>query len=183
MLARLARPILSSPQNPTQLDQGALVYWGICMACHGDRGQGLTNEWRAVYGEDQNCWASRCHAANHPPDGFIIPRDNLPPAVTGPGNLTNYTTAQELYDYIVVTMPWWKPGSLTPDKAWAVTAYILKLNGTLPQGVVLDATDASAIPVHHLVAASQNDQIGEIVLAALLVLVALCNAPANICQT
>jgi cytochrome c5 len=71
--ARLAQPILSSPQNPTQLDQGSLVYWGICMACHGDRGQGLTLEWRAVYGEDQNCWASRCHSGNHPPDGFIIP--------------------------------------------------------------------------------------------------------------
>ena len=171
--ARLAQPILSSPQNPTQLDQGSLVYWGICMACHGDRGQGLTLEWRAVYGEDQNCWASRCHSGNHPPDGFIIPRDNLPHAVTGAGSLTNYTTAQQLYDYIVVTMPWWKPGSLTPAKAWAVTAYIFKLNGTLPQGLALDATDASAIQVHHLVPASQNDQIGEIVLAALLGLVAL----------
>jgi quinol-cytochrome oxidoreductase complex cytochrome b subunit/mono/diheme cytochrome c family protein len=169
---RLAKPMLSAPQDPTQLDQGALVYWGVCMACHGDHGEGLTNEWRAVYGEDQNCWASRCHTANHPPDGFIIPRDNLPHAVTGPGNLTNYNTAQNLYDYIVVTMPWWKPGSLTPNKAWAVTAYILKLNGSLPQGIVLNATDASAIPVHHLVAASPNDQIGEIVLAALLVLVA-----------
>ena len=170
--ARLARPVLSSPQNPTQLDQGALVYWGVCMACHGDRGQGLTNEWRAVYGEDQNCWTSKCHTANHPPDGFIIPRDNLAHAVAGAGNLTNYTTAQQLYDYIVVTMPWWKPGSLTPDRAWAVTAYILKLNKSLPQGVVLNASDASAIPVHQLVAASQNDQAGEIVLAALLLLVA-----------
>ena len=170
--ARLAKPILSSTQNPTQLDQGALVYWGICMACHGDRGEGLTPEWRAVFGEDQNCWASRCHTANHPPDGFIIPRDNLAHPVAGAGSLTNYATAQNLYDYIVVTMPWWKPGSLTPDKAWAVTAYILKLNGSLPQGVVLNATDASAIPVHHLVTASQNDQLGEIILAALLGLVA-----------
>jgi quinol-cytochrome oxidoreductase complex cytochrome b subunit/mono/diheme cytochrome c family protein len=169
--ARLARPILSSPQDPTQLDQGALVYWGICMACHGDRGEGLTNEWRAVYGEDQNCWASKCHTANHPPQGFIIPRNQLPAAVAGSGSLANYNTAQELYDYIVVTMPWWKPGSLTPDQAWAVTAYILKMNGTLPQGTLLDATDASAVPVHHLVAAPQADQAGELVLAALLALV------------
>ena len=170
--ARLAKPILSSPKNPTQLDQGALVYWGICMACHGDRGQGLTPEWRAVFGEDQNCWASRCHTANHPQDGFIIPRNNLARAVTGPGSLANYSTAQNLYDYIVVTMPWWKPGSLSTDQAWAVTAYILKQNGTLPQGVVLNATDASAIQVHHLVAANPNDRIGEYVLTALLVLVA-----------
>ncbi len=163
---------MTSPQNPTQLDQGALLYWGVCMACHGDRGEGLTNEWRAVYGLDQNCWASRCHVAKHPPGGFIIPRDHLPPAVTGPGNLTNYTTAQDLYNYIVVTMPWWNPGSLTSDKAWEVTAYLLKMNGTLPPGVVLDPTDASAVPVHHLVATSQNDFAGELVLVGLLMLVA-----------
>ena len=170
---RLAKPTLIAPQNPTQLDQGTLIYWGVCMACHGDRGEGLTNEWRAVFGEDQNCWTSKCHAPNHPPQGFFIPRDRLAPAVTGPGKLTRFNTAQELYDYVVVTMPWWKPGSLTPEKAWAVTAYILKLNRSLPQGIVLDATDASAIPVHHLVTASQNDQTGELVLAALLVLVAV----------
>jgi quinol-cytochrome oxidoreductase complex cytochrome b subunit len=171
--ARLARPILTAPLNPTQLDQGSLIYWGVCMACHGDRGEGLTNEWRAVFGEDQNCWTSKCHAPNHPPEGFVIPRDRLPPAVSGLGNLTRFNTAQELYDYIVVTMPWWNPGSLTPEKAWALTAYILKLNGTLPKGVVLDATDASAIPVHHLVIASRNDQFGEIILAGLLGMVAV----------
>jgi hypothetical protein len=55
---RLAKPPLSASQASTQLGQGTLLYWGVCMACHGDRGQGLTNEWRAVYGEDQNCWAS-----------------------------------------------------------------------------------------------------------------------------
>jgi quinol-cytochrome oxidoreductase complex cytochrome b subunit len=170
---RLARPILSSPQNPTQLDQGSLVYWGICLTCHGDRGQGLTDEWRAVFGADQNCWTSKCHAPNHPPDGFAIPRNLLPPAIKGFGTLTRFNTAQELYDYIVVSMPWWNPNSLTTDQAWAVTAYLLKINGTLPQGVVLNSTDAAAIRVHQLVNAGQNDQAGEIILAAVLGLVAL----------
>ena len=171
--ARLARPILTAPQNPTQLDQGALIYWGVCLTCHGDRGEGLTTEWRAIFGRDQNCWASKCHAANHPPQGFTIPRDRLPPAVTGMGNLTRFNTAQQLYEYIAVSMPWWNPGSLTSEKAWAVTAYILKMNATLPQGTTLDDSDASAIPVHHLVNTSRNDQTGEIILAALLVLVAV----------
>lgn len=170
---RLAKPDLAVLQSSTQLGQGAALYWGVCMACHGDRGQGLTTEWRAVFGEDQNCWASKCHAANHPPQGFVIPRDRLPPAVSGPGSLARFTTAQELYDYLVVTMPWWKPGSLTPEKGWQATAYILKINGALPQGVVLDSTDASAIPVHHLVAPSPDDRSGEIILAALLGMVAL----------
>ena len=171
-LERLAQPPLASPKNPTQLDQGALIYWGVCMACHGDRGEGLTNEWRAVYGEDQNCWTSKCHTSNHPPQGFLIPRDRLPPAVAGPGSLTRFTTAQELYEYILATMPWWKPASLTSEKAWAVTTYILRLNKSMPQGIVLGPSDAAAISVHHPVAASQNDLVGELVLAGLLALVA-----------
>jgi quinol-cytochrome oxidoreductase complex cytochrome b subunit len=170
---RLAKPALTDPQDPTQLDQGSLIYWGICLTCHGDYGQGLTDEWRTVFGEDQNCWTSKCHAANHPPQGFLIPRDRLPPALTGPGKLARFNTAQELYDYVFLTMPWWKPASLSPDKAWAVTAYLLKMNGTLPQGVVLDSTDASAIQVHHLVTAGGKDRSGEWVLAGLLLLIIL----------
>ncbi len=51
---RLAEPTL--PANPSQADLGAVVYWLSCMVCHGDRGQGLTEEWRAVAGqEDMNC--------------------------------------------------------------------------------------------------------------------------------
>ncbi len=168
--ARLARPILTSPKNPTQLDRGALLYWGVCMACHGDRGQGLTDEWRAVFGEDQNCWASKCHAGNHPPDGFLIPR-NLPiPAVIGPGTLAQFTTAQDLYEYIYASMPWWNPGSLSTDQAWSVTANLLNKNRTLPKGLVLDPADAAAVSVHHLVNASQNDLAGEIILALILVI-------------
>jgi quinol-cytochrome oxidoreductase complex cytochrome b subunit len=87
--------------------------------------------------------------------------------------MTRFSTAQELYDYILVSMPWWNPNSLTPEKAWAVTARVLEMNGTLPRGIVLDDTDASAIPVHHLVTASPNDQAVELVLAAILVLIAI----------
>src|SRR3972149_2738493 len=62
---RLSGPGVSS--NATQTDKGELVYWGICLACHGDRGQGLTDEWRDAWGEDRNCGASKAHAANQPP--------------------------------------------------------------------------------------------------------------------
>ncbi len=169
---RLARPIVSSEQNPTQLDQGNLIYWGICMACHGDRGQGLTDEWRAVYGEDQNCWTSKCHTHNHPPQGFLIPRDRLPPPIKGMGTLTRFNTAQGLYDYILISMPWWNPNSLTPEKAWAVTAAILNMNGVLPRGIVLGPTNAAAVAVHHAVAAKPYDLPWELFLAAVLGLIA-----------
>ena len=164
---RLARPILSSAKIPTQLDEGSLIYWKICLTCHGDRGQGLTDKWRAVFGGDENCWTSKCHAPNHPPQGFFIPRDRLPPAIKGPGTLTRFKTDQELYDYITAPMPWWNPNSLTTEQTWQVSAYLLKMNGNLPDGLVLNATDASAVQVHQLVNASKNDQGGEFVLAAL----------------
>lgn len=66
---RLSAPPVSD--NPTQLECGAYHYAQVCMACHGDKGQGLTEEWRAAWGEkEQNCWQSKCHAGNHPPEGF-----------------------------------------------------------------------------------------------------------------
>ena len=62
-VSRLEQPPTAAP--PGQLDRGASYYWGVCMACHGDYGQGLTDEWRNSFGEDRNCWESGCHG----PDG------------------------------------------------------------------------------------------------------------------
>jgi quinol-cytochrome oxidoreductase complex cytochrome b subunit len=53
-------------------------------------------------------------------------------------------------------MPWWKPRSLTPEKAWQITAYVLKLKGSLPEGLELNATNASAVPVHRYIAPPKN---------------------------
>ena len=38
------------PDDPELVDIGADVYYQICLACHGDWGQGLTDEWRATWG-------------------------------------------------------------------------------------------------------------------------------------
>ncbi len=44
------------PANATQLQFGAEVYRPVCQDCHGDKGQGLTGEWRATWAPaDQNC--------------------------------------------------------------------------------------------------------------------------------
>jgi len=163
-------PIVSDP--PTQLDQGALTFWGVCMACHGNHGQGLTDEWRELaFGEDKDCWTSKCHASNHPPQGFEFP--HTVPALVGGGKLGRFTSAQQLYDYIYAMMPWWNPGSLTPEKAWQVTAYLLKMNGTLPAGIPLDGKVASAIPVHRKVSAPPNDMTLSLILAAALAAIML----------
>jgi hypothetical protein len=42
---RLAKPVVDSAYAE-QLHNGSTIYWGVSMACHGDAGQGLTEEWR-----------------------------------------------------------------------------------------------------------------------------------------
>jgi len=100
---RLSEP--PTPENPSQADLGAHVYYQVCMACHGDLGQGLTDEWREVWGEDSNCWKSKCHASNHPPQGFIIEKTCCP-EVLGPEPLQGFDNALELFTYNSESMPW-----------------------------------------------------------------------------
>lgn len=122
---RLQKPVLSDP--PTQLELGAAEYWMSCMVCHGDNGQGLTQEWRDVLDpEDQNCWQAKCHGAAHPPYGFQIPRTS--PLIMGPGALTGYQNAQELFEYMRVKMPWSYPGLFDDATYWNLTAYLAKAN-------------------------------------------------------
>ena len=171
-MARLDAPPTVIP--PGQVDEGAQKYWGVCMACHGDRGQGLTEEWKDAYGtEDRDCWHSECHGPDHPPQGFEIPKDKPAPPLAGPGVLASYKNAFELHDYILNTMPWWNPGSLTTGEAWAVTAYVLKLGDKQPLGITLNTVNGSAIPVHRAVQAPESEIPGTLILAGVLVLAAV----------
>ena len=143
-LDRLAKPKSSMP--PTQADKGAEYYWLVCIPCHGDHGQGLTDEWRVVFGpEEMNCWQSECHGKRHPPEGFELPR-KVPP-VLGPNTLTRYANAAELHHIISTAMPWYDPKSLSVEDGWNVTAFLLRESGVLPAGVTL--TEANA-PVFRL---------------------------------
>ena len=88
--------------------------------------QGLTDEWRATWAPaDQNCWQSKCHAANHPPEGFVLP---VAPGVVGPALTYRFANALALHDFIRDYMPWYGPKTLTDKDSWAVTAHILKMN-------------------------------------------------------
>jgi hypothetical protein len=117
------------------------------LACHGNWGQGLTDEWREIgFGEDMNCWQSKCHASNHPPQGFEFPRE-VPPLL-GKNALIRIADAKELYQTIYETMPWWAPGSLTEEEAINLTAYIMRARGELPEGIVLTQSNLAALPLH-----------------------------------
>jgi mono/diheme cytochrome c family protein len=165
---RFAPPAVTP--EASQADFGALAYYQICMACHGDRGQGLTDEWRAEWGEDENCWKSRCHAANHPVEGFELPRNS--PAVLGAGTLLSYSTAWDLYTRIAETMPWWNPGSLSEEQAWGITAHLIRTRNELPAGIVLNPARAPVIRLHQSPPPRIDERPGVLALAGLLAVAA-----------
>jgi hypothetical protein len=141
---RLAPPEM--PAHPGQADLGAEVYYKVCMACHGDQGQGLTDELRSLLGpQDANCWQSKCHAANHAPGGFVFPK--VVPAVVTPAMATRFPSALALHDFIQTNMPFNKPGGLSDDEYWQLTAYLVRANGGGPLPATLDAANAVSVPL------------------------------------
>jgi mono/diheme cytochrome c family protein len=122
---------LSAPPTvaaPTQADDGEQLYWLHCQPCHGDVGQGLTDEWRAEYPEDhQNCWKSGCHGEVPYEEGFTLP--DTVPAIIGEGTLRRFQTLGHLYEYTRVKMPFEYPGVLSDEEYLAVTAFLAQENG------------------------------------------------------
>ncbi len=141
---RLAQPTL--PAEPSQADKGAQVYWLSCLPCHGDSGQGLTDEFKQTYPEeDRNCWKSGCHGNNPYERGFTIPK--VIPAIIGPGALQKFPDALGLRAYVFAAMPFWKPGSLTDEEAWQVTAFLLRENNLRTSRDDLNESNAALISV------------------------------------
>ena len=152
---RLAPPPTEYP--PTQASLGAQVFYQVCMACHGDRGQGLTDEWRGALDlPDQNCWQSRCHASNYPPGGFVFPK--IVPAVVSPGMVARFETALDLYTFLKTEMPFQAPGSLKEEEYWQLTAFLLRANAIDPGDQALDASRAARIPMRAALSAAQAKQ-------------------------
>ncbi len=126
---RLAAP--PTVPSPTQADEGAQLYWLYCQPCHGDKGQGLTDEWRAQFPkEEQNCWKSGCHGTHgkdRPEHGFIIP--TLAPPLTTDDSLPLYQNMGQFFYYVRETMPLELPGRLTDEEYLAITAHIAREHG------------------------------------------------------
>lgn len=100
--------------------QGEAVYAAKCLACHGQKGAGRPND--VLVG------------------GFgTIASDK--PAVKTVGSYWPYATT--LFDYVRRAMPYQDSKSLTSDELYAVSAYILHLNGVIGAD---DALDAQSLP-------------------------------------
>jgi hypothetical protein len=129
---RLAEPELS--ENPTQYEQGQYLYWMHCMPCHGDVGQGLTEEFIDLWPEDhQNCWGRGCHGGRIEDEGFPLP-DTIPAIDSSSGDLAKFQSSEEIFDYLHITHPPQHPGYLSEDEYWAITAYVLTENNRLSPG-------------------------------------------------
>lgn len=100
--------------------EGEAIYAAKCQACHGEKGAGRPND--VLVG------------------GFgTIASDR--PAVKTVGSYWPYATT--LFDYIRRAMPYNETKSLTSDEVYAVSAYILNLNGIIGAN---DALDAQSLP-------------------------------------
>jgi cytochrome c len=95
---------------------GKTVYEAKCLACHGVDGAGQPND-RLVGGQ-----------------GTL--RDAAPIRTIG----SYWPYATTVFDYIRRAMPYVTPHTLTPDETYALTAYLLALNGIIEQDAVMDAT-------------------------------------------
>jgi mono/diheme cytochrome c family protein len=137
MIDRLATPNI--PANPTPFDLGRQVYYLHCMPCHGDVGQGLTDEWRDVWVEDhRNCWGKGCHGGRADDDGFPIPKTI--PAVIGPdADLAKHATVAEFTAYLERTHPPQRPGKLEKQEYEEVTAFLWHENQREPATATVQA--------------------------------------------
>src|SRR5271154_2741687 len=109
------------PPGSGTVGHGREIFEQQCSACHGDKGQGDIG--------DQLVGGQGTLATSKP--------------VRTVGSYWPY--APTLFDYIRRAMPQNAPQSLSNEDVYAVSAYILNLNGLLPADATLDAKTLSAI--------------------------------------
>jgi mono/diheme cytochrome c family protein len=132
-----AGPDLGRPATPEEI-----AAWDISIGPNGrglPAGSGTAVQGEAVY--NQHCAA--CHGqkgAGKPNDQLVGGLGSLAgpqPAVKTVGSYWPYATT--LFDYVRRAMPLNAPQSLTNDEVYAVTAYLLALNGIIGEQGAIDA--------------------------------------------
>lgn len=108
------------PEGSGSVAQGEEVFANTCAACHGMNGEG---------GEGGEGMIGGSLVGGQ---GTL---DSGKPVKTV-GSYWPYATT--LYDYIHRAMPFNAPQSLSPDEVYAVSAYVLNLNGIVPDNAVMD---------------------------------------------
>lgn len=109
------------PPGSGSVAQGRTLFAAQCAGCHGAKGEGGSGE-RLVGGQ-----------------GSLASGKPLKTV----GSFWPY--APTLFDYIRRAMPLNAPQSLTSEEVYAVSAYVLNLNGLVPDDAVLDAAALAAV--------------------------------------
>jgi cytochrome c len=109
------------PPGSGNAERGRVVFSEQCATCHGADGQGGVGD-RLVGGQGTLASAKPVRTV---------------------GSYWPY--APTLFDYIRRAMPQNAPQSLSDEDVYAVSAYILNLNGLVPADAVLDAKTLAAI--------------------------------------
>ena len=104
------------PAGSGTSQQGEKVYAAKCIGCHGERAAGKPNDQLV---------------------GGIGSLTGGQAAVKTVGSFWPYATT--LFDYVRRAMPVNAPKSLSDDEVYAVTAYILQLNGIIGDSEVMNA--------------------------------------------
>jgi S-disulfanyl-L-cysteine oxidoreductase SoxD len=103
------------PPGSGTVAQGRAIFSAQCAMCHGDHGQGGIGD--TLVG------------------GFGTLTGPAPKQTVG----SYWPYATTLFDYIRRAMPYNAPKSLSANEVYAVSAYLLNLNGIVPDTVRLDA--------------------------------------------
>ncbi len=129
------------PPNPTEYELGRNLYWHWCMTCHGDRGQGLTDEFRGIWDPDhQNCWARGCHSGRPGEAGFPIP--TVVPPLVNENHLMRFSSQEELADFLKTTHPPQSPGILKKEEYQAIALFVFTMNGRASDHAPITETPA-----------------------------------------
>ena len=107
------------PAGKGTAKEGAELYAKQCAACHGKTGEGGVAD-RLVMGSPGN-----------PHRGMYTDQDRHP--------IGFWAYATTVWDYINRAMPANRGGTLKPDEVYALTAYLLYMNGIIQDTDVMDA--------------------------------------------
>jgi S-disulfanyl-L-cysteine oxidoreductase SoxD len=122
------------PAGSGTVAQGEVIYAAQCASCHGVHGEGKPPIYPRLVGRDSAA------------EGFRFGSD--PRLVRTIGNYWPYATT--VFDYVRRAMPLMKPGSLTNDEVYAVTAYLLAANRVIPVSSTLDAASLAAVKMPYV---------------------------------
>jgi mono/diheme cytochrome c family protein len=117
------------PPGKGNAKEGAQIFMVKCSMCHGRDGEGVNPK----PGTFSHLRGPRLGGGTSVP---LWPSPDAKPGITTMAFYVAYPS--QIYNDISVAMPMFKPGSLTPNEVYALTAFVLYKNGIVKEDAVMD---------------------------------------------